>query len=89
MSSSADGAMPRKRLSELREERGISREQLAVDLKVSFSTLANIETGRNKPRVDLAERIYRYFGLPLGAIEWGRPGEEDDDSHPKLDPAAA
>ena len=87
--SSADSAVPKKRLSELREERGISRERLAVDLGVAFSTIVNIETGRNKPRVDLAEKIYRYFGLPLGAIEWGRSGEADGGAHPKSDPCAA
>lgn len=67
-----DANEPRRyTLRELREERGISREQLAVDLKIAFATVVNLERGRNKPRVDLAERIYAYFGVPFGSIQWG------------------
>lgn len=73
---------PRKyTLRELREARGVSREQLAVDLRIKFATLVNLERGRNKPRVELAERIYAYFGVPLGSIQWGVT--------PKETPAAA
>lgn len=59
-------------LRELREARGLSREKLAVELETSFSTITNIESGRNRPRVELAERIYQFFGVPVGSIEWGR-----------------
>ena len=81
-----EGQARKKRLGELREERGISRERLAVDLEVSFSTLTNIETGRNKPRVELAEKIYHYFGMPVGSIEGGRPDGEEEGKrpHPRL-----
>lgn len=69
--------MPKKTLKQLREERGLSREELAVALKTNYSTLVNIETGRSTPRVDLAERIYLYFGVPIGSIEWGnKAGKE-------------
>ena len=84
-----EGKAQKKRLGELREERGISRERLAVDLEVSFSTLTNIETGRNKPRVELAEKIYQYFGMPVGSIEWGRPNGEGAAERPKSDPSLA
>lgn len=67
------GTMRKKTLRELREERGMTREELAVALKVPFPTLVNIETGRNQPRIALAERIYEYFEVPVGSIEWIKP----------------
>jgi DNA-binding XRE family transcriptional regulator len=80
----SDYAAGKKTLRELREERGMTREQLAVALNVPFTTLVNIETGRNRPRVELAERIYAFFGVPLGSIQWGRRDES-----PKRTPVAA
>ena len=72
-------AMPpgeKKTIRQLREERGLSREKLASDLGISFGTLVNLEIGRNKPRIDLAEKLYSYFAAPLGSIDWDSPVEE-------------
>lgn len=77
----------KKTLRELREERGMSREELAVALKVPFTTLVNIETGRNNPRVELVEKIYEFFGVPLGTIEWLKKSSRDTDPKKEL-PAA-
>lgn len=66
----------KKTLRQLREERGLSREQLAADLGISFGTLVNLEMGRNMPRIRLAEQLYGYFGVPLGAIDWESPVTE-------------
>lgn len=63
---------PKRTLKQLREARGLTREELAVALKVPFSTLVNIETGRNRPRIELAEKIYEFFNMPVGSIEWGK-----------------
>jgi DNA-binding XRE family transcriptional regulator len=60
----------RKTVTELREEHGLTREELAAALHVPFSTLVNIEMGRNGPRVQLAERIYEFFKVPVGSIAW-------------------
>lgn len=88
-----DTAPQKKTLRELRDERGLSREQLAVALSVPFSTLVNLEMGRNKPRIELAERIYAYFGVPLGSIEWkpapARIGTRKKKADSKTTPAAA
>lgn len=78
--------MPEKKtLRQLREERGLSREQLAIDLGVKYGTLVNIELGRNLPRVDVGERIYRFFGVPLESIDW----YPQDTNDPKRTPQAA
>lgn len=84
----------KKTLKELREEAGLSREELAVKLKVPFSTLVNIEMGRNMPRVGLAEKIYQFFDLPLGAIDWDTPilerkNAQQTDQNPKINAPAA
>lgn len=61
----------RKTFHEWRLERGVKLEQLALDLNTPYPTLATIDRGMSKPRVDLAESIYLYFGVPVGSIVWG------------------
>jgi transcriptional regulator with XRE-family HTH domain len=80
-SEGTEAGMPRRRtVRELREARGMSREELAVALRTTFSTLVRIELGKTRPRLDLAERIYQFFDVPVGAIEWGkRPGVGSDE----------
>ena len=68
---------PKKTIKQLREERGLTREELAVALKTHYTTLVNLEIRRSRPRVDLAERIYLFFGVPVGSIDWTkREGKE-------------
>lgn len=65
--------MPDKRtVRELREARGMSREELAVALKTTFSTVVRIELRRTNPRLDLALRIAEFFGVPVEEIDWGK-----------------
>ena len=52
----------------LREERGLSQGQLAVELHVSRQTVNAIETGRYLPSLPLAFVIARFFGRPLEEI---------------------
>ena len=59
-------------LEELRKARGMSREALAVQAGVTYSTIANLEAGRYKPRIDLAITLARIFGVPVESIAWGR-----------------
>lgn len=59
-------------LRELREQRGKTREELAVAVGVTYSTIANLETGKFKPRVDLAVKIAQFFDVPVESIEWGK-----------------
>ena len=66
---------PEKRtVRALREERGMSREELAVAVKTTFSTIVRIELGKTRPRLDLAERIYAFFEVPVGSIDWSASG---------------
>ena len=67
-------------LYQLRKQRGISRARLAADVGTSYSNIVSLETGRSKPRIDLAMEIARYFGVPVESIEWGvKPDTSDDD----------
>jgi putative transcriptional regulator len=52
----------------LREERGISQGQLAVELRVSRQTVNAIETGRYLPSLPLAFAIGRFFGRRIEEI---------------------
>ena len=52
----------------LREQRGLSQGQLAVELRVSRQTVNAIETGRYLPSLPLAFAIARLFGRPIEEI---------------------
>lgn len=41
----------------LRNKRNISQEKLAIQAKISRTHLSDIETGKAKPSVDVAQRI--------------------------------
>jgi len=58
----------RNRLEELRRQRGLLQEQLALALGVSRQTICSLETGRYHPSLRLALRIGRFFGLPVEQI---------------------
>lgn len=53
------------KLKEIREARGITQTILADAVGVCPTTISMIETGRNKPSVDLAKRLAKYFN-----VEW-------------------
>lgn len=71
-------------LRELRTQRKISREELALKVGVTYSTVANLEAGRYKPRIDLAIKIARVFGVPVESIDWGKSSGADE-SEPEPD----
>jgi putative transcriptional regulator len=52
----------------LREKRGLSQGQLAVELHVSRQTINAIETGRYLPSLPLAFAIARFFRRPIEEI---------------------
>ena len=64
------------KLKELREQRGISREQLAAAVKTSYPNIVRLESGTSKPRIDLAVAIAKFFGVPVESIEWGQPPDD-------------
>jgi putative transcriptional regulator len=56
------------RLSVLRAERGLSRQELAVAIGVNHQTVGYLERGDYSPSLELAFRISEFFGLPVEAI---------------------
>ena len=52
----------------LRERRGLSQGQLALELRVSRQTINAIETGRYLPSLPLAFAIGRFFGRRIEEI---------------------
>lgn len=72
------------KLSELREQRGMSREELAVAVKTSYPNILRLESGAQQPRLDLAIRIAELFGVPVESIEWGKADDADDAGKERL-----
>lgn len=58
----------RNRITVLRAERGLSRQQLAEALGINYQTVGYLERGDYNPSLDLAFRIAEYFALPIEAI---------------------
>jgi putative transcriptional regulator len=56
------------RISVLRAERGLTRQQLADALEINYQTVGYLERGDYNPSLELAFRIAEYFGLPLEAV---------------------
>jgi putative transcriptional regulator len=63
------------RLTVLRAERGLSRQELAAALDVNYQTVGYLERGDYSPSLELAFRISEYFDLPIEAIFSRRPFE--------------
>jgi putative transcriptional regulator len=58
----------RNRLEEIRKQRGIKQEELAVALEVSRQTIGSLENGRYNPSIILAYKIAHYFEIPVEEI---------------------
>ncbi len=52
-------------LQELREDRNISRKELAAFLNISVSTLGMYEQGRREPNIDMLIKLADYFNVSL------------------------
>jgi len=61
------------RISILRQERGLSRKDLAGIIGVNFQTVGYLERGEYNPSLDLVFRISEFFGLPIEAIFSTKP----------------
>lgn len=62
--------MPRlvTRMKELRQERGLTQEDLARAVDVRRETIVHLESGRYNPSLKLAWDIARLFGLPVEQV---------------------
>lgn len=58
----------KNRLEEIRKQRGIKQEELAIALEVSRQTISSLEKGRYNPSIILAIKIARYFELSVEEI---------------------
>jgi len=56
------------RITILRQERGMSRKELAEKIGVNFQTVGYLEREEYNPSLDLAFRISEVFGLPVEMI---------------------
>lgn len=56
------------RIAVLREERGISRKDLADKVGVNFQTIGYLERGEYNPSLDLAMDLSMVFGLPVEVV---------------------
>ena len=56
------------RVRALREDRQISRKELAAVVGVNHRTLGYIERGEYRTKMDLAYEIANFFGLPLPEV---------------------
>lgn len=58
----------KNRLEEIRKDRDIRQEELALALGVSRQTIGSLENGRYNPSIILAFKIARYFGMQIEDI---------------------
>ncbi|MBW7951473.1 MAG: helix-turn-helix transcriptional regulator [Chitinophagaceae bacterium] len=54
-----------KKLYELRKQKGLSEEDLAVDLNISQSSISNYEQNFTKPDIVFLEKVSLYFKIPI------------------------
>lgn len=58
----------KNRIEELRKEKGIKQEDLAIAVEVSRQTIGSLENGRYNPSIILAFKIARYFYMSIEDI---------------------
>lgn len=72
------GDILKNRLEELRKQRGIKQEDLAIALEVSRQTIGSLENGRYNPSIILAFKIARYFHMSIEEIFIYEEENEDE-----------
>ena len=63
-----DKAVFARRLEQIREGRGMSREGLSAASGIGFETLMWWELGRTVPRLDMACRLMDALGVDIGDL---------------------
>ena len=71
----SDKSIIYNRLSVLRAERGLSRQELADAVGVNYQTVGYLERGDYNPSLELAFRLSEFFDLPIEIIFSTRPLE--------------
>ena len=62
-----------KNIRDLRNQAGLSQEQLAARLFVTRQTISNYENGRTRPDVEQILRLAEVFGTDANAVLYGPP----------------
>ena len=62
-----------KNIRALREQKGLTQEELAGRLFVTRQTLSNYETGRTRPDLDMLERLSQELDQELTTLIYGPP----------------
>lgn len=57
-------------LREIRESKGMTREELAVKAHISMFTIARIETGAHKPRYNTLQAIAKALKVKASEIQF-------------------
>ena len=78
-----------KRLKELRNEHGLSQEQLAERLGVTRQTVSNWETGITSPNSRVLEKLSQIYGVSPGVLLGEAPAgvPEENVPEPEAPPA--
>jgi transcriptional regulator with XRE-family HTH domain len=57
-----------ERVAQLRRQRGMSQEALAMKATVNRMTITRLEAAAHPPNVETLDRIARAFGVPLADL---------------------
>ena len=68
--------MANVRLTTLREEKGLTKAELAEALNISPSAVSAYELGARIPRDDLKIKIAEFFGVSVIDLFFGNEGHE-------------
>lgn len=60
-----------ERIKELREERGLTRQQLANALDISLTAVAGYEQGYRVPKFDILQDLSKFFRVPIEYLVGG------------------
>ena len=71
-----DPAATGERIQNLRKDREVTQEQLAIDLNISDRYMRNLEKGEKVPSVDLFVELREKFGSSLDYIVLGITASE-------------
>ena len=69
-----------RRLQQLREKKGWTQQELAAQAQVPYMTIWRLERGEHTyPRVDIAKKLARTFGVSLDVLLGLYDDDEDED----------
>lgn len=66
-----------KNIRDLRQESGLTQDELAERLFVSRQTVSNYELGRTRPDIDMLEQLARVLETDLNTLLYGPPDREE------------